>query len=333
MRIGNNPMKETSILSKDFVHRIIMPVYIPNAEGYFEKLFEVLKLSLESLLQTVHAGTAITLINNDCSAEVSSYLQELLRTKRIDQLVENSINKGKIDPVVSVMKGVLEPLITITDADVLFKNGWQQEVEKIFFTIPSVGMVSPLPQPAQFKYFCSWSWYFGFTRNCFTMKENSDLDAVKKFKESTTGFTEFSGIEERPLGISYNGVEAIIGAGHFCATYNRVILNNIPSQSSGVEFAGAEVLFLDKPVEETGMLRLATSKGWVYHMGNVAESWMYEVSASNKRDILHDNSKQLDKYSFNNKGLGYKPKIINKIIHSILNSTKFKNLVFAMAKK
>ncbi len=325
-------MKETNLANTSFVHRIIVPIYIPNAEGYFKNVFEVLKLSIESLLQTIHSATAITVINNACSIEVSNYLQKLLNENRIDQLVINANNKGKVDPIVSIMKGSLEPLITITDADVLFRYGWQQEVENVFFSIPNVGMVSPLPQPAQFKYYSTWSWYFALTRNCFTLKGNEDLDAVKKFRESTTDFAGFSEIERKPLGISYNGIDVIIGAGHFCATYNKAVTNKIPNRLSGNQFTGAEVLFLDKPIEDAGLLRLATNKGWVYHMGNVSENWMHDVvrdnQAKKKMEPIETN-----KYQFNATGFSFRFGILNRIIKKSLNSTRVKNLVFAMAKK
>jgi len=332
MRVGLNPMNEEKLAEKHFAHRIVMPVYIPNAEGYFEDSFEVLKLSIDSLLKTINSVTAVTIINNACTSEVTSYLRELLAEKSIDQLIENAINKGKVDPVASILKGALEPLITITDADVLFKVGWQEEVEKIFFAIPNVGMVSPLPLPARYRYYSKWSLYFGFTRNCFFLKKNFDVDSVQKFRESVNRFNGFSDIEKQPLGLRYNNVEAIMGSSHFCATYNKAIAKWIPNASSGNKFNGAEVLFLDKPVENAGLMRLATNKGWVYHIGNKVEPWMYELQEANKLSPTSKNVQTAD-YHFNNKGFLYKPKFINNVIGRIIDSVKFKNLIFAIAKK
>ena len=332
MRIGQNPMINNKIINNDFVHRIIIPVYIPNAEGYFENALDVLKLSISSLLQTVHDRTAITIIDNTCSKEVSTYLQALLEEKKIDQLVQNAINKGKVDPIVSIMRGSLEPLLTLADADVLYKQGWQAEVEKIFNAIPGVGMVSPLPQPLLFRYYSKWSWYFGSTRKCFTKADNKDLDAVKLFKESTVGFTAFETMEKKPLGISYNGVEAIIGAGHFCATYNRQVVQHIPHHSSGNEFYGAESLFLDKPVEDAGLLRLATSKGFVYHIGNAIEHWMNDIVQYNQQ-TPNQASVTVEQHVQNSKGFAFRLKFANSIIGKIISSARFKNMAFKMAKK
>ena len=92
MRVGDNPMKNQKLINELFVHRVIIPVYIPNANGYYKNSFEVLKLSFESLVKTIHSGTAITIIDNACSEEVSAYLKMLLKDGRIDQLVINNQN-------------------------------------------------------------------------------------------------------------------------------------------------------------------------------------------------------------------------------------------------
>jgi hypothetical protein len=332
MRVGMNPMVDQQLTVNKFTHRIVVPVYIPNAEGYFKNGFEVLKLSIGSLLQTVHEKTAITIIDNASSNEVSTYLLQLLEEQKIDQLIKNAVNKGKVDPIVSVMRGAIEPLLTLADADVLYKQGWQQEVEKIFNAIPGVGMVSPLPQPSLFRYYSKWSWYFGFVKKCFIMRPNEDLDAVKRFKESTVGFTSFEAIETNPLGINYNGAKAIIGAGHFCATYNKLVAEYIPHHSSGEDFYGAESLFLDKPVEDAGFLRLATSKGWVYHIGNTIEDWMNDIVQYN---ISHPQQAPsiIAKHVLNLKGFAYGPKFINNIVGKVISSSRFKNMVFKMARK
>lgn len=282
MRIGTNPMKYSRLTIKEAYHRIIIPVYIPSDEGYFEKSYEVLKLCINSLLQTIHDKTLITIINNNCNSDVTIYLRELLELKKIDQLVEYQENKGKVDPVVSVMKGSLESLITITDCDVLFKFGWQNAVETIFSNFPKVGMVSPLPAPGIRHYFSSWSWLFGLINLSIKRKKNNDIESLINFKKSI-GLTDvtLNNFEKYPFVLRKKNIEAIIGAGHFCATYNKNIIKYIPESSSGIYFNGAEELFLDKPVEIGRFLRLATSKGYVFHMGNKPENWMYKVLNEN----------------------------------------------------
>jgi hypothetical protein len=54
MRVGFNPIRTKLKLSFDYFHQIIIPVYIPNQEGYFKDGFTILKLCLNSLFKTIH---------------------------------------------------------------------------------------------------------------------------------------------------------------------------------------------------------------------------------------------------------------------------------------
>ena len=74
MRIGVNPekIKKTKILYK--IHRVIIPVFIPEKDLYFENSFEVLKKCLKSLLKTIDADkTNITIINNNSKVLINQF--------------------------------------------------------------------------------------------------------------------------------------------------------------------------------------------------------------------------------------------------------------------
>lgn len=121
MRIGTNPEKNSKKLTVENYHRIIVPVYIPHFEGYFKEAFEVFQLCIESLLLTIHEKSRITIYNNNCHEEVKKYIDEkYLNSEFIDQVFHSKENLGKINAILAASKGNLEPLITITDADVLF---------------------------------------------------------------------------------------------------------------------------------------------------------------------------------------------------------------------
>ncbi len=285
MRVGLNPMNEKYLSVTKAYHRIIMPVFIPSLNNYYSESFEVLKLSCATLLQSIHNETLVTIINNNSCKVVTNYLRQIMEEKKIDQLIEFKENKGKVDPVVAVMRSCQEKLITITDCDVLFKNGWQYAVEEIFLKVPHVGMVTPLPAPVINKYFSVWSWYAGITKRCLYKLRETDEESISSFNKSIGVARELSETEKHPFAIIIRGCKAVIGSGHFCATYNKNVVNYIPQTSSGIRFKGAEEQFLDKPVQVGGFLRLATNKGWVFHMGNSVEVWMKQVAEYNKKYI------------------------------------------------
>ena len=49
MRVGLNPNRDKLLPISDYLHQIIIPVYIPNQEDYFKDSLKILKLCLASL--------------------------------------------------------------------------------------------------------------------------------------------------------------------------------------------------------------------------------------------------------------------------------------------
>ena len=72
MRIGYNPLRNELHKPSDFKHQVIIPVYLPNAEGYFKDGLRILDYCLQSLFKTAHSKTFITIINNGSTAEVAA---------------------------------------------------------------------------------------------------------------------------------------------------------------------------------------------------------------------------------------------------------------------
>jgi hypothetical protein len=275
MRKGHNPILSSKIVKIKCYHRIVVPVYIPNLLGYYSESLEVLKISLNSLIATVHNETCITVIDNNSCLEVKEFLQKLLFSEDIDQLITYNLNQGKVDPLVSFLKGCHEDLITLTDADVLFTPKWQSSVEKLFVAFPQAGMVSPLAAPSLYSFYTAFSWFYGFFKYGVTRDVNSDLPSLIKFHDSIGRNIPLNQIEERPFFIRNKQIRAVIGSGHFCATISKEIIPFIPFEYSGPDFKAAEEKYIDFPVVKAGFMRIATEKGYVFHLGNTMENWMY----------------------------------------------------------
>ena len=70
------------------------------------------------------------------------------------------------------MKSNLEPLITISDADVMFLPNWQNNVEGIFKDFPESGMVSPVPSSLGYKSeFVNSTLYYGIFKGKIQFEE------------------------------------------------------------------------------------------------------------------------------------------------------------------
>src|SRR5947209_19931988 len=118
MRQGERPVETKAMLPAFPSHRVIIPVYIPNIEGYYKEALEILTLCLESLHCTAGVRTCVTVVSNNASKEVLAQLQRYYDAGSVDQIVMNRCNRGKVDAVLSVARGAFEDFITISDCDV-----------------------------------------------------------------------------------------------------------------------------------------------------------------------------------------------------------------------
>ena len=151
MRKGTNPQKDVQTQDSSYCHQLVIPVFIPNDQGYFEQSFEILESCLTSLFKTIHSNTFITIVNNGSGTKVSEYLERKFKEGLIHEYVVTE-NIGKINAVLKGIVGHSFPLITVSDADVMFLNGWQEATYEVFENFPEAGFVTPVPNPKLIKY-------------------------------------------------------------------------------------------------------------------------------------------------------------------------------------
>lgn len=278
MRIGENPNKNTnSEISSTVYHRIVVPVYIPNLEdSYFKSAIDILKVNLESLLSTIHSRSRITIVNNGCCQEVREYLEKMYdKSPLFDQLFHSKTNLGKINAVYSGIKSNTEELITVTDADVMFKSGWQKAVEEIFYGFPEAGMVSPVPHSMGFINFSNATAYFGLFKGKLYFDTVRDPDDLQKFENSIQRNVLKPIHYKKYLVVDNGRAKGVMGCGHFVATYRREVFSFAPN-SPARDFLStrSDNDYLDMPNDVGGFLRMATLNNYGYHLGNVHEPWM-----------------------------------------------------------
>ena len=148
----------------------------------------------------------------------------------------------------------------------------------------------------------------------FSKVENRD--ALKMFADSVGNAAFYNEIQlQKYLTVSHNQTKAVVGAGHFIATYRGEVFNDLESRFSKYKLGGdSEGKFLDLPVVKRGFWRLSTVDNYTYHMGNSIEDWMYdEVSKLEKQEHILDF--KLVPYYPNAKWLYYlKTKLFGKFI-------------------
>jgi hypothetical protein len=291
MRVGYNPYKDQPNGNSKYLHQVIIPIYIPNQEGYFKDSFVILKLSLASLFATTHDKTFITIVNNGSDAIISNYLDSLLKENKIQELIHTE-NIGKLNAILKGLAGNNIELVTISDSDVQFLPNWQNETVKVFAAIPKAGVVGIVPQ---FKMYES---------NCGNVLFDNLLSSKLKFipvknKHALIRFYDSIGWDKTynqdylkfNLGLQINSeICILVGSGHFVATYKKDMFEKLPPYFN-YKMGGNTEGYLDQLPLKKDYWRLTTHDNYAYHMGNVLEDWMFEkISSAVSESVVFQNN-------------------------------------------
>ena len=287
MRVGYNPNKDKELEKNNYNHQVIVPVHIPTQEGYFKGSFQILQYCLESLFKTSHSKTYFTIVNNGSCEEVIIYLNQLHQENKIHEIIHTT-TIGKLNAILKGLTGNKFELITITDSDVLFLNDWQNATYEVFEAFPKTGVVCTTPSSKSFNY-KTFNIFFEmmFSKKIiFTPVKNPK--ALENFALSIGNPNFYNAIHlKKYLTISNNEISAVIGAGHFVATYRGDVFLDLGIKASCYSLGGtSESDLLDLPTIKKGYWRLSTADNFTYHLGNVEEFWMNEKLEELRKEEL-----------------------------------------------
>ena len=279
MRVGLNPNKDTKLIRNEFIHHIVIPVYIPNQEDYFKGSFDVLKLHFESVFKTVHSQTFISVINNGCCKDVKDYLDELFHLNKINEIIHTD-NIGKINAILKGMLGHSFQFITITDCDVLFEPNWQQATYDIFNAFPKAGVVGLTPTIKTNYILTSNVLFRHFFSKKMKFSKVVDEKSMQLFYKSVGNEDKFIAEEnKRYFVLEKENFKVCVGCGHYVATYKSDIFK-VVKKSSQFKMAGDMKKHFDEKLLQFGLWRLNTLANYAFHMGNSPEPWMYDKNAN-----------------------------------------------------
>jgi hypothetical protein len=284
MRIGYNPHKDQPQEEPDYLHQIIIPVYIPNKEGYFKDSFTIFKICLSSLFATIHDKTFITIVNNGSGSFVKDYLNELAEQNRIHEVIHTQ-NIGKLNAILKGLAGNNIELVTITDADVLFLPCWQNETAKVFKQVPKAGVVGIVPQFKNYEVNCGTVIFDNFFNKNLKFIPVKNKQALIRFYDSIGWDRSYNqNYLKYNLGLEINAdLKVLLGSGHFVATYKKDVFQEITTYI-GYKLGGNSEGYLDKAPLKKGYWRLTTYDNYAYHMGNTFEDWMKMDQQQEKAD-------------------------------------------------
>lgn len=276
MRKGLNPHKDKPQEKSEFFHQVIIPVYIPNQEEYFKDSFRILQICLESLFKTAHSKTFISIINNGSSPAIKDYLDGLFASQKIHEVI-HTVNIGKLNSIIKGLVGNNIELVTIADSDVFFLENWQQETVKTFNAFPKAGVVGIVPQFRTFSYLCGNLILKNFFSKKLKFTKVTNPEAIDKFFQSIWGEESYNLAHLKwNLTIENKKSIAVVGAGHFVATYRKPIFKETKTYF-GYKMGANTEKYLDEMPIKKGLWRLTTNDNFAYHMGNAYEEWMQET--------------------------------------------------------
>lgn len=273
MRQGYNPHKDQEQEQTKFTHQIVLPVFIPNEEGYYKDAFRILQLCIQSLLLTIHDQTFVTIINNGSCLKIARYLDDLFSESKIHELIHTE-NIGKLNSVLKGLTGNSIALVTIADSDVMFCSGWQQATLDVFNNFPKAGVVGLTPQFKMFENGCGNVLFDTLFSDSVRFSEVVDPNSLERFYESIGWDKNYNhDYLKQNLSITKKKGSALIGSGHFVATYRKSIFAEITTYI-GYKMGGNSEGYLDEAPLKKGFWRLTTNANYAFHMGNVMEEWM-----------------------------------------------------------
>lgn len=294
MRKGTNQSKDVLIERSESSHRVIMPLYIPNEADYYKEAYTIFEYCLLSILKTSSTILKISVISNNTCDSVNLKLFELQKQGFIDELIIEKEDIGKINSILKALRTADERLITITDADVLFCNGWEEAVVKVFESFPKAGAVCPVPVFRKHFNLTSNIWFRYLFSKKLQFRPVKNPEAMTKFANSI-GWPWLDEKYKDVIGTlkAANDDIAVLGCSHFVATYKREVFLELPKENSNYKLGGdSEFLYTDQPVLKIGGYRLATYDNYAYHMGNHLEPWMHDIFNN-----LEEQEKKANTYS------------------------------------
>lgn len=330
MRKGYNPTKGGKpVVKEPCDHRVIIPLHIPHENDYFKDAYKIFELCLFSVLKTSNSRLKISIISNKCSQEVNERLIKLYDSHNIDELIIEREGIGKINSLLKALRTVEERLVTITDADVLFLDHWENEVVKVFKSFPKAGAVCPVPVYRKHLDLTANIWIKYLFSSRLKFKEVKDVDALENFAKSI-GWTHLPEEFGDSIGTleAKNNTIAVLGCSHFVATYKSEVFKTLPEDNSEFLIDGdSEFLYMDKPVTLSDGYRLSTYTNNAYHLGNIFEPWMQkqfdDLKTQEQEFINYSGLKLLKKNMF-------KYFVINKVFKRAI---KFKHLLRYVLRK
>ncbi len=282
MRVGDNPNKVLKIEVEEPA-RITVGVLncIQSMDGYFAAALPVLELCIASIRANAGEAIDLLLVDNGSCEPVRKQLHEMMERGDIDYLVLNHRNIGKGNALLQILRGAPGDVVVYTDGDVFFRPGWLQAHVAVLEAFPEAGMVGgvPLRHTSKRNTDATKRWLDGKPDGVTLEKGRFIDEAGIREHAASCGIGPddpqlASWLEGEEWRVVRNGVPCYVGMSHMQFAMPRAAIARLPHNRYR-RLVGVEREFPDRVVDDLGLLRISTTKPFVYHMGNtLSEDWL-----------------------------------------------------------
>lgn len=280
-RIGSNPARNKFSDYRPAGVTVAVLTFVPELKGYFTQRFDVLKLTLSSLIANTSEPFDFIVFDNGSCEPVVDYLRDLNEKGILDYLMLSTQNLGKIGALKLLFNAAPGEVIAYSDDDILFYPGWLETHLQIIETFPNVGMVSGLPvrnasdRASETLKKIIAEGVPGLT----VSRERRIPDDWEADWAVSTGRDPGEHIQatkdRQDLILELNGVEVLGSANHFQFVSPKDVLVKALSSEWGGQLMG-QMVELDEDVDRQGFLRLSTLERYTRHIGNVISPQLVE---------------------------------------------------------
>ena len=304
MRIGKNPYKGTGGEGKAYIGKKVtaaMLTFIPNFMGYYRERFDLLKLSIESLIKHTDSNLAdILVLDNGSCEEVRAYLQQLHNQGSITYYVQSKHNLGYNGGLNWIYSACQSSYLSYSDDDVFFHPGWLEKALEVHENFPSIGMVSCSPSKTKFgdhheSSKCLPERYPDLVKRRMSSKEweqEWDILFLNSVGSSISAFPDIAALEI-PI-LESNHVECFPLSTHFHYVLSKAALDCLypfpvgDLMSSNINNPLFDMrLIFDKKLDDEGFAKVTTLGMYTEHLGNV---WSTRADVLKKKYMLNTDS-------------------------------------------